>query len=157
MKPKPPKLDDVDERYRWQTGGEIKKVSVSLRFIGDELNPDEVTSMLKCQPTKAFRKGNTIPDEKYQRTATTGGWILQSSLSDRENIEKHIIALFSSVSNEMHIWQYLTGRYRADLFIGIFMEDWNQGIELSSDLIKQITERHLKLSFDIYCDQGERK
>jgi hypothetical protein len=37
-------------------GGEIDETSVSLRFSGDTLDPDEITKLLDCQPTNITEK-----------------------------------------------------------------------------------------------------
>jgi hypothetical protein len=39
-------------------GGEVDKTSVSLRFSGDTLDPDEISKLLNCQPTDSYSKGD---------------------------------------------------------------------------------------------------
>jgi hypothetical protein len=38
-------------------GGEVDKTSVSLRFFGDTLDPDEISNLLDCRPTHSYRSG----------------------------------------------------------------------------------------------------
>lgn len=153
MKNRPPDLNDVDPSHLWQIGGAIRKFSASLRFFGDDLIPERISSMLGCQPTIAYKKGDIIPNEKYHRLAATGSWILKGDLPEGEQIENQIVRLLSLVSDDLGAWFYLTNNFHADIFLGVFMESWNQGVELSHNLMLQICNRHLKLGFDIYCSE----
>jgi hypothetical protein len=62
------------------TGGEVDKTSVSLRFSGDTLDPDEITNLLDCRPTHSYRKGDVLPDDRNSRIAQTGMWRLRDNL-----------------------------------------------------------------------------
>lgn len=41
-------------------------------------------------------------------------------------------------------------RFRADVFCGLFMEDFNEGISLSHETLQKLAERGLMIDFDIY-------
>jgi hypothetical protein len=43
-----------------------------------------------------------------------------------------------------------TVNINADIFCGLFLNEWNQGFELSSKLLKELSTRNLKIGFDLY-------
>jgi len=98
-------------------GGEIDESSVSLRFFGDDLDPNEISELVNCQPTHAYRKGDTLPDERYYRVAKTGSWRLKCEIR-ADPLEKQILELFDRLSSDHENWRKLTRQYNGDLFCG---------------------------------------
>ena len=88
-------------------GGEIDQSSVCLRFFGDTLDPDEISELLKCQPTHAYRKGDILPDEHYHIVAKHGSWHLECEIRS-DPLEKQILELFDRLSSDLEIWRKLT-------------------------------------------------
>jgi len=131
-------------------GGEVDETSVSLRFSGDALDPDEISKLLNCQPTISYRKGDVLPDKRYRRVAQTGMWGLSGKKTGEISLEKQIFQLFSRLTDDLEIWLKLTSQYHSDLFCGLFMESWNRGIDFSPQLMAQISARGLTLDLDIY-------
>jgi Domain of unknown function (DUF4279) len=131
-------------------GGEVDKTSVSLRFSGDALDPDEISKLLGCQPTGSYRKGDVLPNDRYHRVAKTGMWSLGGNKTGEVSLEKQIFELFGRLTDDLEIWRKLTNQYHSDLFCGLFMENWNRGIDFSPQLMAQISARGLTLDLDIY-------
>jgi hypothetical protein len=131
-------------------GGEVDKTSVSLRFSGDALDPDEISKLLNCQPTDSYRKGDVSPDNRRRGVAQTGMWLLSGKKTGKISLEKQIFELFSRLSDDLEIWRKLTNQYHSDLFCGLFMESWNRGIDFPPELMAQISARGLTLDLDIY-------
>ncbi len=130
-----------------EIGGEIDKSVVSLRFFDDNLSAEDITRLLKYSPSMSYRKGDFLRDEVTE----TGAWLLKGKKSSK-SIETQITELFSLLSQDLQIWQELTTKYRADLFCGLWINGWNRGIALTSEILKQISDRGLKIDFDIYCE-----
>ena len=42
--------------------------------------------------------------------------------------------------------------FQGNIFCGVFIEDWNRGFSLSSELMQNLVERKLTIDFDIYCN-----
>ena len=42
----------------WIAGGEIDECSVSLRFFGNDLDPNLMTTIMGIDPTISYRKGD---------------------------------------------------------------------------------------------------
>ena len=72
------------------------KTYSTLRIFTDELGPEQITQLLKIEPTDAFRKGDVHGVKKLQRK--TNGWFyctedLASSKDGRRHIDLIIAAL----------------------------------------------------------------
>lgn len=132
----------------------IARVRVSLRVFGDSLEPDEVSALLGCKPTRAHRKGEHS-SRGGDATEPTGGWILDSGLSEKAELEDHLEGLLSSVSNDSDEWANLTSRFSASILCSAFLDQYNEGFELSPRVAQALGERGLVIAFDIYSGDPE--
>ncbi len=142
---------------------EIARVRVSLRVFGDGLEPEEVSALLGRKPSRSHRKG----DKAFRTSSTsktsgsvastepTGAWILDSGLSEKAEIEDHIEALLAPVSNDSDEWASLTSRFSASILCSLFLDQYNEGFELSPRLAQSMADRGLVIAFDIYSGDNE--
>lgn len=151
QKPPPPNARDVDPSQLMHFGGSIDRARVSLRFFGDALVPEELTRLLGCQPTQAWRKDDVIPDKRYHRVAKTGSWILEGSLPEAAEIEEQVAALLAKVTGDLAVWQRLSAEFEPDIFCGVFLDDCNRSFGLSPRLMRMLSERGIEIGFDIYA------
>lgn len=131
----------------------IGRVRASLRVFGDTLEPEEVSALLGHKPTRQHRKGDKIDGRggaKRDAIEPTGAWILDSALSERIDVEEHVEVLLSSLSNDMDEWASLTDRFSASIHCGLFLDQYNEGFELSPRVAQGLSERGLVIAFDIY-------
>jgi hypothetical protein len=133
----------------------IHETKMSLRFFGDDLNPDEITSRLGCQPSVSRRMGEvgTTP-RGAERVARTGSWLLKIETRQPGDIDLQVAELLASLSDDLSIRDDLTMRFKADVFCGLFMRESNEGSGLSAKTMKKLGSRSLPIGFDIY-DPGE--
>jgi hypothetical protein len=124
--------------------GQIGRTKVTLRLLGDSLDPESVTSLLGQQPTKSWRAGDPRPGGP----AKSGSWHLQSELPG--DLETQIKGLLASLSPDIAIWKVVTKQHHADLFCGLFLTEENQGLVLTPDTMGAIAQRGLELSLDVY-------
>lgn len=150
-KPSPPQLKDVPLNKRLYHDGKIDKAKVSLRIFGDQVDPDQITTLMGCKPSLARRKGDVIPNEKYHLTAHEGDWILSWESSGHESVEDGIIELLNRVTSDLSVWNRLKNTFKVDLFCGLFSRDINCGFSLSERVLKLVADRKLEVGFDIYC------
>lgn len=153
MKPEPPKKP-VGELTYW-CGGEVDENSVTLRILSDELNPDLISHLLHCQPTRAQQKGDILPDKKYHRTAKFGLWRLTIDRTNEQNLQEQINSLFLRLTDDISVWQQITATAHAELFCGLWLKTWNREFDISPNLLMQIARRNLTLRFDVYFDGDE--
>jgi hypothetical protein len=146
--------DSVPEGF-FVTGGDVDRVSVSLRVAGDDLNPASVTQLLRVEPTFAARKGEQRASGGGLVRQPTGVWSIEISESREWILEDAIAALLDRLPADPAVWKLLAERYQIDVFCGIFVDGWNRGFDLSPALLGRLAERFLKLDVDIYCN-GDR-
>lgn len=132
-------------------GGEVERIKVSLRFSGDDLDPDRISNLLGCQPTKSYRKGDVLSSKRSSRIAHTGFWSLSAVEEDTSTLEMKVRGLLDRISADSAAWNSLS-RFQGNIFCGVFIEDWNRGFSLSSELMQDLVERKLTIDFDIYCN-----
>jgi hypothetical protein len=83
--------------------GTTTKAFATLRFAGDALDPDEISRIVKEQPTRAYRKGEKYrPGPRSQEvTGKTGIWyystrrkVSSTDLTDHFNVLDTLVAPF---------------------------------------------------------------
>ena len=45
---------------------------------------------------------------------------------------------------------------KVDMFFGLFMDAWNEGFDISSNMLKKLSDRNIKISFDIYSSTDDK-
>ena len=144
----PPPLEDMV----LLVGGEVDEYHICLRFFGDDLDPDVVSSMLGIQPTTSCRKGDLFRGKVSERIEKTGKWLLSMPQKPGEPFEPQVESLLNGLSQDLAVWQKLTQKYNGDLFCGVWLRNWNRGMGLSPRLMARLAERGLELGLDIYAD-----
>ena len=126
----------------------IARVSVSLRVFGDGLEPDEVSALLGCQPSRFHRKGDGRP-QGDPSIEPTGAWILESLLPETAEIEDHVESLLSQISNDGDEWANLTTRFSASILCTLLIDQYGGVFELSPRLAEWMAERGLVIAFEL--------
>lgn len=139
-------------------GGPIGRVSVTLRVIGDEVDPDEITRLLGVTPTMGERKGDVVRRGDRMVTRRTGHWSysLGGGPSPEWELDDAIVAVLGRMSADLEVWADLARRFRLDVFCGLFMGTVNQGAVLRPGTMRLLAERGLTLGLDVYGPQGIR-
>lgn len=136
-------------------GAPIDRCKVSLRIFGDDLDPDEISRILLCEPSSKTKKGEIVADDGKgnQRISPHGSWRLELAENDELGLEEQVLKLLSSVTADSAVWRRLTVQYKVDLFCGVFLNagSWNRGFSLSPKVLKELAERNLEIGFDIYA------
>ena len=138
----------------WIAGGEIDECSVSLRFFGNDLDPNLMTTIMGIDPTISYRKGDIFHGKISDRIQTTGSWRYTTHKSTEIGLEEQINNLFNILPTDLDVWRDLK-KFDPDLFCGLWLKEWNRSIDLSSDTLMKIGERGLRIGIDIYFDGDE--
>jgi len=149
----PPNLENLE--FVAEVGGEVDETSVGLRFFGDDLDPDELTQLLGHAPSRVFRRGDVYRGKRHDYVYKTGVWYLNVARSRQGSLENQIVSIFDQLTDDLAKWQALTQRYEADLFCGLWFENWNRELLFSPELMQSIAERGLYLHLDIYFELDE--
>ena len=136
-------------------GGPLDRVKVTLRIFGEELDPDEISSALMCEPSGKTKKGEIVAEDGKgnRRISPFGSWRLQSTESEHVDLEEQVLKLLSRVVADPDVWRKLTHQYKVDLFCGLFLNEGcvNRGFSLSAKVMKELAKRNLEIGFDIYA------
>jgi hypothetical protein len=61
---------------------------------------------------------------------------------------------------DLAVWQSLSSRFKLDLFCGFFMQETDEGLEVSADTLRRLGERSISLGVCIYAplsDENDEK
>ena len=130
------------------------RVQASLRIFGDRLEPEEVSALLGCEPTCFHRRGDKVSTANLSLIEPTGAWILESPLDDRSEIEEHVEALLTAVTNDCDEWASLTSRFSASILCRVAFERREGGLEVSPRLACSLAERGLVIAFEVELGEG---
>jgi len=132
-------------------GGDVDRITVSVRASGDQLDPDEVTGALGTAPTFAARKGERRTSGGREVVQRTGVWFVEFRAPEEWTLDEAIGELLDRLPSDTKVWAQLAAKYELDLLCGLHLSAWNRGFVLPAALLARLAERHLELDVDIYC------
>ena len=133
-------------------GGEIDRIRVSIRVGGDDLEPDQVTRLLGVSPTFAASKGQRRIVAGRELKQRTGVWGRDfSGAPDEWTLEDAIVELLRQFPVDLDVWGTLAQKYSLEVFCGLFLRAPNRGFSLRPEILRMLSDRHLKLGVDIYA------
>lgn len=129
----------------------LGRTVATLRFFGDDLDPDEISRLLGVLPTKSARKGaiRRFPNGR-EVVPRRGSWRLEVPDRSPGDLSSQIVELLSTATGDLSVWSDLSLRYAGNVFCGLFMEEGNEGEELSPEAMFLMGARKLRLDLDIY-------
>jgi hypothetical protein len=145
----------VPEGTEW-FGGPVDRFRITLRILGDDLDPDQISALLGCAPTMAERVGVPISLSGGQtRIPKKGRWSLQIDSRDfgkNEDVDDGIRMLLARLPSSPDIWASLTKTYAVDIFCGLFLSTTNRGFSIPADISALLSDRGIDIGFDVYFD-----
>jgi hypothetical protein len=125
----------------------------TLRIMGDDLIPAEITKLLGSEPTESQAKGDQIiaPKTGNIRIARSGMWRLHATEREPEDINGQVNEVLDKLTCDLNAWTEIAQRFKIDFFCGLFMDVGNEGIELSPQTMILLGQRGIKLGLDIYA------
>jgi len=131
----------------------------TLRFAGDELEPDEISRVIREQPTRAYRKGQTYRSGPYgpDVTGRTGVWyfstrkkIQSKDLADHFSALERLIAPFGDQDGRLKELRDIMDRRNLQAHVTFF---WRGPPEVQRPTISSIATATLsRLPADIQPD-----
>ncbi|MDR0609727.1 MAG: DUF4279 domain-containing protein [Planctomycetaceae bacterium] len=118
-----------------------------------EININEITTLLGCEPTETHRKGDIYRYGRKETTAKIGLWILDAP--KKLNFVMKIKYLLSKTVANKDIWIHLSKIYDIQLRSAIFLHSWTEGFELENKIISKMAKRHWKFVLSIYSAGGD--
>jgi hypothetical protein len=130
----------------------IAKTLASLRFYGDDLQPESLTAQLGAPPSISWKKGDEFGTRGLMRRM--GGWILRAEEREPGDLDGQIDEIFSKLTSDTSVWRALA-KYRPDLFVGLMLDQSNEGIDLSGHSLSLLADRGVPLGLDVYGARPE--
>lgn len=127
----------------------VARSKATLRICGDDLNPPEMSDLLGATPTLALAKGENRKPGSVA-TAQTGQWHLSAKDTEPANIDEQVAEILAQLPADLDTWRSLTARYRVDLFCGWFMDEGDEGLEISAETLSALGNRGIKLGVCLY-------
>lgn len=126
--------------------------TATLRFFGDDLDPDAITARLGCYPTHCARKGDVTTGRVtgLERSAKTGSWLLSASQQKPENLDLQISEILAQLTDDLEVWREMTEKYQSNLFCGLFMSTGNDAMSISPTTLLALGARGLEVWLDVY-------
>jgi hypothetical protein len=122
--------------------------SAALRIFGDTLDPEKITNILGCPPTKAHVKGQI---RHKTTTYKTGGWILDAGDRTPANLDAQVAELLGMVTADLTVWAALAEEHLIDVFFGYFMAGTGEDLEMSAGTMKLLSERGIRFGMSVYA------
>jgi hypothetical protein len=131
---------------------------MTLRISGDHLDPREITTLLGVEPDLAYRKGGVWKTPRGTPVVgRTGLWNVRAKDVVSDSFEEAIARFLSGIPAAPDVFSALASRFRLELFCGLFLNEYNSGLEISPAVMTLMVERGISLDLDIYSssDSGE--
>ena len=142
-------MTDKVIEFKGKVSGLVDETNVTIAIYGEDLDPDDISQQLGCQPTFSHRQGErrSHGSPPYKQ----GAWFLEVKGNAPHGPEDLTKALLMRLPADETIWVELARKHDIQMRYGIHMDTWNRGFELSPKLVQRISKLHAKLSFDIYA------
>ena len=131
---------------------QLQRSVATLRVSGDDLAPDEISTLLGSQPSHAQRKDQEFLSKSPSgvRVAKFGLWRLEAADTEPEDLNAQVSELLGRLTQNLEVWRELSRRFEVDLFCGWFMGGGNEGVAISPQTLLSLGERNVELSLDIF-------
>ena len=129
----------------------IGRTVATIRIFGDDLDPDEISTLLGAKPIASARKGEVRQFSSGRDVvACSGSWQFSAEDCCPGDLNVQIRSMFLQLTNDLAAWQQISHRYDFDMFCGLFMSVMNEGEDLQPDVLSMLCDRGLRLGLDVY-------
>jgi hypothetical protein len=137
----------------------VRESTATLRIFGDDLIPEEITKALGVRPTHATLKGEkrVVKSSGREHIAKTGMWRLEAADRAPANLDERISEILSKIRCDTSVWRRISKRFRVNMFCGLFMNESNDGLEVSPATMAALGRLRIPLWFDIYAPLDEKR
>ncbi|MEL6505679.1 MAG: DUF4279 domain-containing protein [Pseudomonadota bacterium] len=127
----------------------------SLRILGDDLDPDEITRNVGCSPSRSCRMGEPwITPGGTPLACRTGSWILDApgnlDCPIDDLLDMQALWLLSKCHGHRDFWTEISKKYEVHLFIGIFLGEKTNAFFLGPKTMNSLSEIGIGLDFHLY-------
>jgi Domain of unknown function (DUF4279) len=130
----------------------LYRTVATLRVMGEDLIPAQITELLGKEPAASQSKGERIVGKNTGtvRIAKFGLWRFDSTAQIPGNLDDQIEEILSGLSQDLSVWARITSQFEVDLFCGLFMKAHMEGLSISPKWLAALGNRGIELGLDIY-------
>lgn len=125
-------------------------ISAELAVYGDDLNPEQFTSVLGVQPTKTWLRG----DIRNRRTNAVFDYGCWKTCTDESNssLEEHLRALYQRFADKADLISEFADEHGCEIELSVIVKivEESPDISLSKDAVDWLCGLGARLDFDIY-------
>ncbi|MDF1663388.1 MAG: DUF4279 domain-containing protein [Planctomycetota bacterium] len=123
----------------------------SICIYGDELNPNEITRILKQSPHSSQSKGEIIVDGGGERIALQGVWMFCSNdHMYSESLIEHIEFLLDSIPEEIEKLTDIPGVEAAYITCFFIVQKFGHHLIIEHDVMEECSDYGLGINIDAY-------
>jgi Domain of unknown function (DUF4279) len=126
----------------------LDEVAVALCIYGDDLDPDEVSSLLGVSPTHAHRRNDAtgLKSAPFKK----GAWILELRRSEPVDLDALYAELLAPLPAAQAVWATLARRYEMRLDFAVHT-DAGCSFSVSPETFALMSSRHCAFNISIYA------
>jgi hypothetical protein len=128
-------------------GGPVDEAEPTLCIYGAALDPDTVSTLLACRPTRAHRKGDP---RRGGVPARTGAWLLTGDSPSSVELDTQIRLLLGKLTVDLEVWREISRTCTIRMSCTLTLLDWSRGLQLTPDVLNLLASRCIELGFSIY-------
>ena len=128
----------------------------TLRIFSDDLAPDEITGVLKLEPTRVFRKGDSHARGRLKRK--TNGWFYSTEkLSTSKDTRRHIDLILAALDGKLDRVKKLHRKNSKIDIISYYQSVGQGGPWLMPQQMIKLGKLGINVWWDVYFAGNRRK
>jgi hypothetical protein len=129
-----------------------KRAAATLRIHSITLSSDEISAILRTQPTQSFSKGERMsPRNPSSAIFEENLWLLESGEDSSMPLDIHILRLVDFIEHRLPAIKQLMSDCEIDIFCGYFSANGQGGLTLTADVMRSLGAIPIDLIVDISC------
>lgn len=130
----------------------LQRSTVSLLIDGDDLDPSEITMLLRSEPSLGVVKGDLfVTSLGKEIRAKTGKWQLNEEWERPSDINRQVFDLLKNLTENLDAWSIITRQFHCYISVGGYLNDWTGGFTMKASTAKLLSDRGLAIDFDLYA------
>lgn len=129
-------------------GGQPEDIGFALIISSEGLDPDVLTSLLRCAPSRTHRKGDRRGSGP---PFPKGQWAINRRCTETQSPDAEAQALLSPLPTEAELWRMIRSEHEVSFHVAVHFDAWNKGFELSHETIARIAGIGASIDLDLYA------
>ncbi len=112
--------------------------SATLTIRSPSLIPDEITELLRCEPSFCRRSDDS--------GLVFGVWEVRSDAAERSSVQSHLDSIMKQLPAEVETWRRLAVNHELELVVILYLGDDDPRIDLDPSTMAWLGERAIRFS-----------